>query len=171
MLCIARNLRELSFRKLMDVYVEANRENGARLAPQETENRQLQIGEDDFYSYLHDAFFKREGASYAVWVADERYVSALRLEPYRDGLLLEALETAPDCRRRGYAQSLIRAVQAWLAQRGSVRLYSHVGKRNEASMRVHLKCGFRVIQDSASYIDGSVSNRACTLLYEPLFYI
>jgi len=166
MLCIARNLRELSFRKLMDVYVEANRENGAWLAPQEPEDRQLQIGEDDFYSYLHDVFFQRQGAFYAVWVVDDSYVSALRLEPYRDGLLLEALETAPDRRRRGYAKSLLQAVQERLSQRGSVRLYSHVGKQNEASMRVHLHCGFRVIADSAAYIDGSVNSRACTLLCE-----
>ncbi len=166
MLYIAHNLRELSFRKLMDVYVEANRENGAWLAPQEPEDRQLQIGEDDFYSFLHDVFFKRDGVCCAMWVVDGTYVSALRLEPYRDGLLLEALETAPDCRRRGYARSLIQAVQGWLSQCGSVRLYSHVGKQNEASMRVHLQCGFRVIGDSAAYIDGSVNNRACTLIYE-----
>ncbi len=166
MLCIAQNLGELSFRRLMDVYVEANRENGAWLAPQEPEDRQLQIGEDDFYSFLHDVFFKRDGVCCAMWVVDETYVSALRLEPYRDGLLLEALETAPDCRRSGFAKSLIQAVQGWLAQRGSVRLYSHVGKQNEASMRVHLQCGFRVIKDSAAYIDGSVNNRACTLIYE-----
>ncbi len=150
MLYIAHNLRELSFRKLMDVYVEANRENGAWLAPQEPEDRQLQIGEDDFYSFLHDVFFKRDGVCCAMWVVDGTYVSALRLEPYRDGLLLEALETAPDCRRRGYARSLIQAVQGWLSQCGSVRLYSHVGKQNEASMRVHLQCGFRVIGDSAA---------------------
>ncbi len=166
MLYVARSLRELSFRKLMDVYVEANRENGARLAPQEPEDRQLQIGEDDFYSYLHDVFFQREGTFYAMWTVDEKYVSALRLEPYRDGLLLEALETVPDCRRSGFAKSLIQAVQQWLTQRGSVRLYSHVGKQNEASMRVHLQCGFQVIRDSASYLDGSVNNRACTLIYE-----
>ncbi len=166
MLCIARSLKELSFRKLMDVYVEANRENGIWLAPQEPKDRQLQIGEDDFYSYLHDVFFQRDGVCYAMWMVDEKYVSALRLEPYRDGLLLEALETAPDCRRRGYAGSLVQAVQQWLAQSGSVRLYSHVGKQNEASLRVHLQCGFRVIGDSAAYIDGSVNNRACTLLYE-----
>ncbi len=166
MLCIARSLRELSFRMLMDVYVEANRENGARLAPEEPEDRQLQIGEDDFYSYLHDVFFKRDGVCCAMWKVDETYVSALRLEPYRDGLLLEALETAPDCRRSGFAKSLIQAVQQWLAQHGSVRLYSHVGKHNEASMCVHLQCGFRIIGDSAAYIDGSVSNRACTLLFE-----
>lgn len=166
MLVIAWTLRELSFRKLMDVYVEANRENGAWLAPQESEDRQLQIGEDDFYSYLHDVFFKRDGACYALWMVDEKYVSALRLEPYRDGLLLEALETAPDCRRKGYAKNLIQAVQGWFAQRGSIRLYSHVGKQNEASMRVHLQCGFRVIGDSAAYLDGSVNSRACTLFFE-----
>ena len=35
MLCIARNLGQLSFGKLMEVYREANQEHGAELAPGE----------------------------------------------------------------------------------------------------------------------------------------
>ena len=89
------------------------------------------------------------------------YFSALRLEPYEDGLLLEALETAPAHRRKGYAEKLIRAVQAEFLQ----KIYSHVSKKNTASLAVHQKCGFRQVLDYAKYIDGSVVRSAVTLCY------
>ena len=101
------------------------------------------------------------GAVYALWVEDGRYRSALRLEPYEDGLLLEALETAPKYRRQGYAEKLMRAVQEAFPQ----KIYSHVSKRNKASLAIHEKCGFRQVLDYARYIDGSVAHNAITLCY------
>ena len=166
MLTIVRNMGQLSFGKLMQVYLDANREHGRELAPEEPENRQILLSEEDFYAYLHDCFFPQPGAVYCIWEENGQYLSALRLEPYRDGLLLEALETAPDKRRMGYGVRLIQAVQQMLAQQGSVRLYSHVSKKNTASMKTHLRCGFEIYLDYAAYIDGSVNHRAYTLRYE-----
>lgn len=163
MLLTYHSLRGLPFGKLMEVYEEGNRENGKILAPFDTEPRQLQLAEADFYEYLRDSFFTVPGAWYAVWEEAGRFVSALRLEPYRDGLLLEALETAPGLRGRGYAAQLICAVQG---QAGCECLYSHVSKKNGASLAVHKKCGFQIIEDCAVYIDGSVNSRAYTLRYE-----
>lgn len=166
MLYLARKMPELQFGSLMAVYEEANRENGRLRWPEEPEMRQLQLAEQDFYRYLSQVFFLTSGAVYAVWKENGRYVSALRLEPYRDGVLLEALETAPEQRRRGYAAGLIRAVQEKLKQEGKVRLYSHVGKRNLPSLKTHESCGFRLESDCAVYIDGSVNREAYTLLFE-----
>lgn len=166
MLYTARHLRELSFEQLMAVYREGNEENGRILAPFDAQARQLRLAEEDFYSYLRDVFFPTPGALYAVWTVQGRYVSALRLEPYKDGLLLEALETAPQERGKGYAVALIRALQELLRDRGILYLYSHVGKQNAASLKTHRRCGFQIISDSAAYLDGSVSSRACTMRYE-----
>ena len=93
-------------------------------------------------------------------LSEGKYICALRLEPYCDGLLLEALETAPAYRRRGYAEKLILAAIAHFAGK---KLYSHVSKRNVPSLCVHEKCGFRRILEYAVYIDGSVNQRSCTL--------
>ena len=76
--------------------------------------RQIQLAEEEFYRYLSQVFFKTPGAICAVWEESGRYVSALRLEPYRDGLLLEALDSQTKLRRRGYAGGLIEAVQTYL---------------------------------------------------------
>ena len=163
-LIVAKKQKELAFGKLMEVYAEGNLENGRDLWPDEPEHRQIALAEQEFYQYLQQVFFKTDGAAYLIWEENGSYRSALRLEPYRDGLLLEALETAPVMRRKGYAAKL---VQAALVYAGNVKIYSHVGKKNAASLRTHQKCGFIRILDYAVYADGSVNDRCCTLCHQP----
>ena len=161
MLLLATKMQELNFSQLMAVYEEGNRENAQLFFPDLTEGQQMIRAEQSFYEYLREGFFPVPGAVYARWVENGNYMSALRLEPYEDGLLLEALETAPAQRRKGYAEQLIRAVQAQFSE----KIYSHVSKKNVASLAVHEKCGFRQVLDYAKYIDGSVSRTAVTLCY------
>ncbi len=152
MLKIAVKLNDLSFSNLMEVYIEGN-----------LEKEDLLQAEQDFYQYLREVFFRTEGAVYCIWEEQGRYVSALRLEPYRDGWLLAALETAPEQRQKGYAGKLIGAVQEYYPDR---KLYSHVSKRNVPSLKTHEKCGFRKILDYAVYADGSVLRSSVTLCWE-----
>ena len=162
MLILAHSLRELRLRDLMEVYADSNREKASdwpNLPPMFA----LQLAEQDHREYLQDVFFRTDGAVLAIWEENRTYVSALRLEPYKDGLLLNALETAPIHRKKGYASRLIRAVQENM---GNVKIYSHVNKRNVPSLKTHEACGFRVISDCAVFLSGSVDYRSCTLLYE-----
>ena len=160
MLIIAKKLRDLDFRQLMDVYEEGNLENAAEFFLREPKEQWLLLAEQSFHQYLRECFFQTQGAYYCIWEADGRYVSALRLEPYQDGLLLEALETRPGCRNKGYASALISAVLEYV---GDEKVYSHVSKRNTASRNVHIKCGFQKIHDHAVYADGSVTTNSVTL--------
>lgn len=161
----ATSLRQLRFGELMDVYHDANEEKAMEW-PDLPRGFALQLAEQDFRQYLEEVFFRTSGAVCALWEVEGKYVSALLLEPYKDGLLLEALETDPSQRKKGYAVSLIRAVQQHLTAQGAVKLYSHVNKRNVASLKTHEKCGFYVISDHAVYINGSVDYRCRTFLYE-----
>ena len=161
MLYLATKLQSLNFGLLMEVYAEGNLENAEAMWPELPQGQMLLQAEQAFYQYLAEGFFSTEGAVYAVWIENGIYISALRLEPYEDGLLLEALETAPAYRRQGYAEKLIRAVQDEFPQ----KIYSHVSKRNTPSMAIHKKCGFRQVLDYAKYIDGSVARNAVTLCY------
>lgn len=163
MLLLAHNLWELSFGSLMEIYIEGNLENAQEFWPDESRERQMALAEQEFYQYLQQVFFQTPGAVYAIWQVNGVYVSALRLEPYRDGLLLEALETAPEQRQRGYAKALMQAV---LEQMGNQKIYSHVGKHNIPSLRTHEACGFWKTLDHAVYADGSVNQRSFTLCHE-----
>ena len=162
MLIVAQKMKELSFGKLMEVYREGNLENGQENWPDEPAYRQIALAEQDFYQYLSEIFFRTSGAAYLIWEEQGKYISALRLEPYRDGLLLEALETLPEMRKRGFAEKLVKAA---LEYAGDIAVYSHVSKKNAASLRTHEKCGFEKILDYAVYADGSVNDRCCTLRY------
>ena len=163
MLIVCEKLKDLSFSQLMMVYEEGNRENAEAFWPDMEEGQRMIRAEQEFYQYLREIFFPTEHARYYVWEENGNYVSALRLEPYRDGMLLEALETHPEYRRMGYAASLIWAVQEVSSD---AKIYSHVSKRNKASLKTHEKCGFHRIAENAIYADGSVTSRSCTLCWE-----
>lgn len=162
MLILAHSLRDVRLSELMEVYADSNGEKASEW-PHYPRGFALQLAEQDHRDYLSAVFFRRSGSMLAIWEESGKYVSALRLEPYKDGLLLTALETAPDHRKKGYAAALIHSVQQ---QMGNKKIYSHVNKRNQASLKTHEKCGFRVISDHAVYLSGSVDYRGCTLLYE-----
>lgn len=163
MLKLVKTMKELPLPQLMALYEESNRDIGEQRYSREPEPRQLQLAEEDFRQYLSQVFFSTPGAMYALWLVEGIPVSALRLEPYRDGMLLEGLETAPNHRIRGYASRLVAAVQTLP---GMERLYSHVGKRNYPSQIVHERCGFQEVADHAAYIDGSVTTHAVTLRWD-----
>lgn len=163
MLKLINHPKALDFAQLMEVYQEDNRENGARCFPEEPEMRQLELAEEGFRQYLWEDFFQTPEAFYALWEEEGYCVSALRLEPYRDGLLLEALSTHPAQRRKGYAAKLVQGVQTLPKVE---KIYSHVAKGNVASQALHKRCGFRLAADYAAYIDGSVNRRAVTLCWE-----
>ncbi len=163
MLCIAKRLQDLPFSKLMEIYIEGNVENGAERYPHLSANEQLLRAEQDFYAYLRSGFYVQPGAAYYVWQEQGIYVSALRLEPYQDGWLLEALETHPDYRRQGHAKSLVLAVLETLP---GEKIYSHISHRNAPSLAVHKSCGFRKISDHAHYVDGSFNDRCGTWIHE-----
>lgn len=165
MLILARSLRELRLGELMEVYQDSLTDAASQWSNLPS-GFALQLAEQDFRQYLAEVFFRTPGALCALWEEKGRYVSVLRLEPYRDGLLLEGLETAPDQRKQGFAEALIQEVLRYLSEEGPVKLYSHVNKRNIPSLKIHEKCGFQRISDHAVYINGNVDYRCSTLLYE-----
>lgn len=162
MLKIAYSASELDFDQLCQVYEQSCTETGALEYPDLSANERLLSAFQDLYGQVR-CFYRIKNAFYAVWIEGGRYVSALRIEPYKDGFLLTGLETAPEVRGKGYATSLTGAVLSELAKKGSVSVYSHVGKRNTSSVAVHKACGFQKHLDHAVYLDGSVSTDAYTL--------
>lgn len=158
MLKICVRYKDLDVHELLSVYEES-------LQMKEAHNAltAFQI-ENDFCSYLEDDFFTIAGAFYALWIREGHYVSALRMEPYNDGLIITGLETLPSCRRRGYAYQLLQAVKEYVMRTNHKPIYSHIDKRNTASLSLHHKCGFMQIHDFGRLIDGTVSNNYCTLM-------
>ena len=136
-------------RKLMDVYRESNLENTDCFFPDETDKAlAVQKVEAGFLDFLENDFFTQSGAAY--WLIEEGgvYYSALRTCRIQDGLYwLEALETRPDSRRKGYGAILLSGVTEALKETGPFRLACCVDKKNTASLKTHQKCGFRFVSE------------------------
>jgi len=154
--------RELDYSELFLVYTQSISEDAADYYADEEEYIAVMRAEEDFCRYIREDFFSVPGSFYAVWELEGKYVSALRMEPYKDGLLLESLETRPDSRRMGYASKLVNSV---LSEISAPKIYAHVLKHNIASLKIHFSCGFRKVLDYAVCIDGSVSQKMCTLCW------
>lgn len=157
MLKIIQKPKDLSFEQLMQVYSESNRING--LTPE-----QLLRTEEECYRYFCE-FLKDKDSFCAVWELDGCYKAVLRFEAYRDGYLITGLETAPEERRKGYAGSLMMDTLEFMKAQGMKPVYSHVEKRNTASYKLHLKCGFQKLYDYAVYLDGTVTRNSDTLYF------
>ena len=160
MLICARSIDDLEFDALMEVYIEGNVENAAYFYPEISAERGLSLVIDDFRKFLCEDFFHRDNAQYWILAENGQYISALRFEKHRGGLLLEALETRPDRRGQGYAKHLIQAVLEKLASQTPI--YSHVTKWNAASLATHRACGFEQLSDYVVASDGRIDHDEIT---------
>lgn len=149
MLLVFESPEGLDPARFMGIYRESNEENTDYFYPDLKDKAEaVRRVEADFLDYLRRDFFSREGNRYLILEENGLWVSALRLSYVEEGLwYLEALETRPDCRRRGYGAKLLTEALEYLKQKGPFRLCDCVGKRNVPSLKTHEKCGFAVATD------------------------
>jgi len=155
----------LDFGALADVYQESILQDGERNYPNLSYAEQQLEARQDLYNYLREVFFQTTGAICVVLEEKGIMYCSGRVEPYRDGMLISALETAPDYRRRGFAKILLSQIVEHIQEK-NLPLYSHIYKNNNASRRLHLACGFTVFENYATFLDGTVSHQAQTYCYK-----
>ena len=168
MLLKIEKYRDLNRRKLMDIYNESNFENTDYFFPNETNKETaVQKVEEGFMDFLKNEFFQQKEAAY--WILEENGVwySALRTCKVPDGpYYLEALETRPDFRGKGYASLLLSSVLDAFRKDGPFRLCDCISKRNTASLKVHEKCGFQIVSENGyDYLQNEENDREFGLEY------
>lgn len=142
---------EIDKRKLMNVYRKSNIENIKHFYPDAADrNDALHKVEHDYLEYIRNEFLDGRNRC-MVFEHSGLWVSALRLYWIKDRLYyIEALETHPEYRQKGYASQLLSDVLNTLKKQGSFTVCDCVDKQNTASVAAHLKCGF-VISSTAGY--------------------
>lgn len=162
---IYSRLSQISYSELMKVYLDSNKQVGAKRFAHLDEVEQLIEAEQEFFAYI-EFFLKEESSLYAVLLDQGHYLCCVRVEKYKDGVLLTGLETAPNERNKGYASELLLRLEDYLSSIGVYAIYSHVSSGNLPSIRVHEKCKYLKISDYAAYIDGSIDPKGFTLKKE-----
>lgn len=156
---------KLNKRKLMDVYQESNTENVPYFYP-DCKNLEegVKLVEDGFINFLRTEFFANSQNAYYVLEENGEWVSALRLNLIKDGVYyIEALETRPDSRKRGYGAKLLKGVLKSLTPPFTIS--SSVGKRNAASIKCHEKCGFTKLDCAYDLLSGEKDEGSYGFVY------
>lgn len=147
MLIRVDELSGLNLGRFFAVYEEGIRENAAEFYPEDEPMEAVRKEETSFLEFLK-RFFSKPGSTYWILAEDGVWVSALRLSVVEEGFYyLEALETRPDSRKRGYASKLLNGVIECLKRQGPFRICDCVNKRNLPSVRTHERCGFSIVSE------------------------
>ena len=111
--------------------------------------------------------FSSEGKAYVIYESENIWLSALRLYRLQEGFYyIEALETHPQYRRKGYDARLLVGLVDVLKEQGSFRLCDCVGKKNFASLSVHKRCGFEITDEVGhDYLNDETDDRCYSLQY------
>lgn len=158
----------LDGRKLMDLYQESNLENVPYFFPDAADQEAaLRKVETNFLHFLKSDFFEQAENTY--WILEEKgiYIAGLRLTEFKPHqFYLEALETQPGYRRKGYAVKLFADVFSQLRQDGSFAIYDCVDKTNVSSLKAHEKAGFTIhTQDGFDYLSDTTNSRTYGMMY------
>ena len=167
MLIKISNYNDVNKRKLMDVYKESNFENTDYFFPDEKDKaKAVTKVEEGFLDFLKNDFFKKEEATYYVLEENDIWISALRICKVDDLYYLEALETHPDYRNMGYGYKLLNAAIEELKKNGPFRLCDCISKKNIASIKTHVKCGFKIVSEEGhDYLNDDTSENDYSLEY------
>lgn len=165
-----RFLHKIDEKKLMNIYRESNEENTDYFYPNITDKHEaLQRVEHDFLHFIQNDFFSENKQNqYMVLVIDDIWVSALRLYFIKDGFYyIEALETHPEYRKKGYATELLLGVIDRLKEKEHFTLCDCVSKKNIASLATHKKCGFKIASDKGyDYLQNEIDENCVSMQYE-----
>lgn len=147
------------------IYKESNLENALWRHPELAQSQAVREEEQLFLDFLR-AFMAKDENRYYVLACGSEWVSALRLTRLDSFYYLEALETAPEHRQKGFAAQLIQAVIRLLRQRGPVILRSNVDKENLPSLATHRKCGFVIEEENGvNHLSGKQSKYVYGMCY------
>ena len=168
MLLRIKKYSEINERKLMDIYAEGNLENVEYFYPEETDKNIGVKKVEGFLEFLKNKFFNKEDATYWILVENEVWISAARtcfIKP--EIIYLEALETIPNERNKGYASKLLNELIGALKKEGKFRLCDCVSKKNIPSLKTHEKCGFKIVSEVGNdYLNNEIDEHCFSLEYK-----
>ena len=160
MILTIRSVEDLSFMKLTELYKDNIESNRIKHYSKMGEIGGRFQAENDLYYYIKDVFFKQSNGTYLIYQCEDKYVSGLRFERYEDGVLLNALMTSKEYRRKGFASLLLHH----LIQNVQDPIYSHIHCDNTASILLHKRFGFELLCDHSFLLDGSFSDEHFTYI-------
>jgi len=151
MLINIRAFNKHEFEWLMEIYNESNIKNIKHFYPKESDPiKGLEQIKKDHVSYIENSFLTLSNTNYFILSEEDEWVSALRFYEIDTGkFYIEALETHPEKRFKGYGSQLIKSIIEFLKCLGPFEMHSFTYKQNEQSLKTHFSCGFKMSGEKA----------------------
>lgn len=130
------NVNEQVIKKMFLLYAES-------MADMEGEFKDRDEMEASYAAFLKE-FIQNPKQMVFIETDEKQWVSGLRAVESEPGKwFLEAVETMPGKRNRGYGKKLIRHVTEFLKGTGAKKIDCIIGKSNLSSIKMHTDCGFK----------------------------
>lgn len=130
------NVNEQVIKKMFLLYAES-------MADMEWEFKNRDEMEASYAAFLKE-FIENPKQMVFVETVEKQWVCGLRAVESEPGKwFLEAVETMPGQRNRGYGKKLIRHVTEFLKGIGAKKIDCIIGKSNLSSIKMHSDCGFK----------------------------
>lgn len=151
MLVVVKQVNEEIIERFFALYEESMKDLEANF-------RSLEEMKEAYASFLKD-FMADPKQLVLVEEIDDIWASALRAVESADGRwFLEAVETKPQERKKGYGEALLHHTISHLRCLGMREVTCTIAKNNVASMALHRKCGFVPTQDAPINPWGQLEN-------------
>lgn len=126
----------------------------------------VQKYESGYWDFMQRSFWEEKGVL-LVAHSDSHYVSAVvAYQKENHSFLIEALETAPNERGKGYGKIVLKEMLDFLVHSDSnATVYSFTGKKNIASQRTHASLGMEKLHDYWQDESGTIDNTQITYVY------
>lgn len=130
------------YKLINDVYIEGCYEIAKDKCSDKDKLAEAIEREKKYYANYLEHFFDNDNNDYYVLEDNNHWISAARITTSKECYYLEALETNPENRMKGFGEKLLLGIISSLEENGNIILRCNVGKNNIASYRLHRKCGF-----------------------------
>ncbi len=147
-LIVFDSFNEVNADEFLKIYKESSMDNSVRWYPALNAKDALKKYEAGYLEYMQNEFFIN-GRRLFVLADKAHYYCALRMTELSSGkYYLEALETNPAFRKKGFGKELILQTEKLLKEQNSeLTIISHVEKDNVASLNTHFSAGFKITAD------------------------
>ena len=159
MIEIVKKINSEVINNLFEIYAESMQET---LQSGNYKSKQDMLG--DYQLFLKE-FISKPNQLVIVEIQNGVWVSGLRaIETKPSHWHIEAVETRPDSRQKGYGKKLLKNTLEYLTTRGMKSADCCIAKSNIASQTLHTNCGFVCTNKSPIY-DGKPANNTQIYLF------
>lgn len=152
--------------EFLAVYKESAKINAPKWYPSLPFEAAVEKYESGYWDFMQDSFWDEKGILLVVSSGSHYMSAVVAYQKANNSFLIEALETAPNERGKGYGKNALKEMLKFLVSSyPDATVYSFTGKQNIPSQRTHESVGMTRIHDYWQDSSGAIDNTQITYVF------